>query len=57
MDSRDTNHRKPMPTSPRPGRPQQHPRDRKDWLTRDLRSPQLGLRDADVVRELTELSR
>ncbi len=57
MDSRDTNHRKPMPASPRPQRPQQHQRARQDWLTRDLRSPQLGLRDAAVVRELTATSR
>lgn len=57
MDPRDPNHRKPTPASPRPQRPQQHQRARQDWSMRDVRSPQLGLRDADVVRELTATSR
>lgn len=46
-------HRKPTPASPRPGRPDQGKRP----PVRDARSPQLGLRDADVVRELTATSR
>jgi hypothetical protein len=45
--------RKPTPASPRPGRPQPSQRP----TTRDARSPQLGLRDADVVQELTATSR
>lgn len=58
MDSGTTNTRKPTPASPRPKRPQQqHLRARQDWARRDTRSPQLGLRDADVVHELTATSR
>lgn len=46
-------HRKPTPASPRPGRPHLGQRP----TTRDARSPELGLRDVDVVQELTATSR